>query len=104
MKEPKVGQVYQGPEGPMIYVREESGEFVFAIARDRLIYLRKHVEVPDSLELVYDAGLAAERDELARERAALIAALKFATGKLDDVTAGEVRAEYRLRMEAGTDE
>jgi hypothetical protein len=103
MKEPRVGEVYEGPEGPMIYVREESGQFVFAAARDRVIFTRKFDEVPEKFELVYDFSLAAERDDLAKERAALVAALKIATGKLDEESAGEVRAEYRQRMEAGTE-
>jgi hypothetical protein len=98
MEDPREGQVFEGPEGPMIYVRFESGQYVFAYARERVVYLRKFDEVPPNYELVLDTRLAEERQELAVERGALIAALKEASSKLASRDAEEVRAIYRSRM------
>ena len=102
MEEPRKDQVFEGPEGPMLYVRQEDGKYVFALTRDRIIYTRKFEAVPDSIELVVDQNLAEERQSLAVERSALIAALKAATEKLDSKGSEEVRAIYRDRMEAAT--
>ena len=82
----------------MLFIREEDGKYVFALTKDRVIFSRSFETIPEEVELLLDQDLADERQSLAIERAALIAALKAATEKLDSKDAETVRAIYRDRM------
>jgi hypothetical protein len=110
--EPREGTIYEGPEGPMLFVRHEDGEALFVLTKDRVVFTRRYpADRPDlwpEMKLVHDPKardgireLLGDANELQLVNHALSVAMKRAVALLPVEAANDLRQTAREAMPGG---